>query len=182
MAKKIKVKRKESKSIKPIYKIAVVIVLIGIFVLLVFPDLFKKQKEEYYVFKKDGELTFYTESNEPIVTIDIEIADTEYKRQLGLMKRKELGESEGMLFIFPIETRQSFWMRNTLLSLDMIFVNSERKIVTIHKNTTPLSDQSYPSTAPALYVVEVNAGFTSRYNINEGDLINWNRNPALPLP
>jgi uncharacterized membrane protein (UPF0127 family) len=84
-------------------------------------------------------------------------------------------EDRGMFFIFPNERRQSFWMRNTQLALDMFFVNSKNEIVTIHKNTTPFSDQSYASTAPAIYVIEVVAGFTDKYNIREGDKIVWRR-------
>ena len=80
-------------------------------------------------------------------------------------------ENQGMLFIFPADAMQSFWMRNTLISLDMIFINSNKKIVTIHKNTKVLSDQSYPSTSPARYVLEVNAGFTAKHNIQVGDQV-----------
>ncbi len=133
----------------------------------------KKPVEQKYMFKKEGELTFYDKENKPIVKIDIELADSEYKRQLGLMFREEMDEMQGMLFIFPAETIQSFWMRNTNISLDIIFVNSNREIVTIHKNTTPMSDRSYFSTEPAIYVVEVVAGFTDKYNIQVGDRIGW---------
>ncbi|OGU89839.1 MAG: hypothetical protein A3K31_13355 [Ignavibacteria bacterium RIFOXYA12_FULL_35_25] len=82
-------------------------------------------------------------------------------------------EKQGMLFIFPDDAMQSFWMRNTLISLDMIFINSNKTIVTIHKNTKVLSDQSYPSTAPAQYVLEVNAGFTAKHDIQVGDHVGW---------
>jgi uncharacterized membrane protein (UPF0127 family) len=68
---------------------------------------------------------------------------------------------------------QSFWMRNTNISVDMIFINAEQKIVTIHKNTKILSDQSYPSSAPAKFVLEVNAGFSDRHNISIGDKVSW---------
>jgi len=81
--------------------------------------------------------------------------------------------NQGMLFIFPEEEIRSFWMRNTYISLDMIFVNADKKIVTIHKNTKTLSDQSYASTEPAQYVVEVCAGFSDKYSIKTGDKINW---------
>ena len=64
-------------------------------------------------------------------------------------------------------------MLNTLFSLDMIFINSKKEIVTIHKNTKPLSEQSYPSSEPAQYVLEVNAGFCDRYNIKQGDKVFW---------
>ena len=84
-----------------------------------------------------------------------------------------MNEKQGMLFIFPVEERQSFWMRNTLISLDMIFINSNKKIITIHKNTKVLSEQSYPSTAPAQFVLEVKAGFTDKYNIQIEDKIDW---------
>ncbi len=128
---------------------------------------------EYYTFTKEGELTFTDSLGTLKAKIDLEIADNDYERQLGLMNRKEMKENEGMLFIFPRQDYQSFWMRNTLISLDMIFVNDQKKIVTIHKNTKILADQSYPSSQPALYVVEVIAGFTDRHNIQVGDKIDW---------
>ena len=127
----------------------------------------------FYKFKKEGELTFVDSVGTQLSKIDIEIADNDYERQLGLMNRQSMEEMQGMLFIFPNETFQSFWMRNTLFSLDILFVNSNKEIVTIHRNTTPLSEQSYPSTAPSIYVVEVNAGFCDRQNIKLGDKIFW---------
>lgn len=66
---------------------------------------------------------------------------------------------------------QSFWMHNTVLSLDIIFVNSDLEIVTIQRNAQPYSDKSLPSTKPAQYVIEVNSGYTEKYNINEGDKV-----------
>jgi hypothetical protein len=162
------------KGIKPLYQIIAVIAVLALIFFLVFPDIFKKEMTlDEYIFKKEGELTFYSKNNEPIITIDIELADNEYDRQLGLMKRKSMEENQGMIFIFPDEDQRSFWMRNTFISLDMIFVNSNKEIVTIHKNTRVLSDQSYPSSAPVIYVVEVVAGFTDKYNIKEGDKISW---------
>jgi uncharacterized protein len=64
-------------------------------------------------------------------------------------------------------------MRNTKLSLDIMFVDNQKRIVTIHRGTDILSDKSYASAEPAIYVVEVIAGFTNKYNINEGDKIDW---------
>lgn len=134
----------------------------------------KSMKNEYE-FEKQGELVFTTEEGDSLAKIDIEFAETNDKRTLGLMFREEMAENEGMLFIFPYEEPQSFWMKNTILSLDIIFVNAKREIVKIHKNTTPYSTQSYPSFDPAIFIVEVNAGFTSKHNINEGDKIFWIR-------
>ena len=160
--------------IKPIYQIITVIAVLALIIFLAFPDLLKKHNyENEYHFKKEGELTFYSPDSVKKTTIDIEIANTEYERELGLMKRKNMEENQGMLFIFPEEKMQSFWMRNTLISLDMIFVNAKKEIVTIQKNTKVLSDQSYPSSKPAKYVIEVDAGFSDRYNIKDGDIISW---------
>jgi hypothetical protein len=82
-------------------------------------------------------------------------------------------QMQGMLFIFPQQRYQSFWMLNTMFSLDILFINNDKEIVTIHKNTTPLSEESYPSSEPAIYVVEVNAGFCDKHGINLGDKVFW---------
>lgn len=128
-----------------------------------------------FEFKKEGELTFLTSNEKFITQIDIEIADDDESRTTGLMFRNKLEPQQGMLFVFDIERVQSFWMKNTVLPLDMIFVNKENVIVKIHKNTTPFSEQSYASLTPALYVVEVNAGFTDKFSIHEGDKIVWRK-------
>lgn len=132
-------------------------------------------QEEMIKFNKEGELTFRSSDGEFIKKIDIEIAENDHERADGLMMRFKLEDTQGMLFIFEYDTIQSFWMRNTFVPLDMIFVNKNNEIVTIHKNTEILSDQSYRSTSPALYVVEVHAGFTDKYNIKTGDKIVWRR-------
>jgi uncharacterized membrane protein (UPF0127 family) len=158
---------------KRLYIFISIIVLLSIIIWLVLPALNNNTGSgEMHAFKKEGELVFFNEEKE-IKKIDIEIADTDYDRQLGLMYREKMTEDEGMLFIFPYEIIQSFWMRNTKISLDMIFVNSQKEIVTIHKNTTPYSEQSYASDQPSKYVVEVVAGFTDKFGIKVGDKVNW---------
>jgi len=173
--KKKPLQSQRDKKFKTSHKIIAAILAVGIILLFLLPNILKEKNnsEDEYMFKKEGELLLMDSLNMTKAKIDIEIADTDYDRQLGLMFRKIMNENQGMLFIFPAEEMQSFWMRNTNISLDMIFVNSEKKIVTIHKSTTPLSDQSYSSTAPAKYVIEVNAGFLDRHNIKEGDRVNW---------
>ena len=126
-------------------------------------------------FTKNGELTFISAKNTFIATIDIEVADTPEKRTMGMMYRNSLGENQGMLFVFSQEDYQSFWMKNTAVPLDMIFVNAKNEVVTIHENTTPYSPQSYSSTKPAQFVVEVNAGFVAEHGITVGDRIRWQR-------
>ncbi len=167
-----KSQKKESKL--PLQKIIISVIVLAVIVFFVVNNFINREPEtEYYTFTKEGELIF-TDSLRTLKTkIDIEIANNEYKRQLGLMNRKEMKENQGMLFIFTKEAYQSFWMRNTLISLDMLFVNEHKEIVTIHKYTKILTEQSYPASEPAMYVVEVVAGFCDKYNIQVGDKINW---------
>lgn len=170
-----KKKTQSKKSIDKKYYVIVGVLIVVLVILVVLPGVLNKESSEevYYMFQKESELTIIDSLGIQKVKINIEIADTDYERQLGLMKRVSMEEKQGMLFIFPTEIMQSFWMRNTLIPLDMIFINSNKKIVTIHKNTKVLSDQSYPSTAPAKYVLEVNAGFTDKYKLIVGDVIEW---------
>lgn len=179
MAKK-QMKKTQQKTAQPknklsIQKITIGVIAIAVIGFFIYNNFLKTHESEleYYTFTKESELTFTDSLGTLKAKIDLEIADNDYERQLGLMNRKEMKENEGMIFIFPKQDYQSFWMRNTLISLDMIFVNDQKKIVTIHKNTKTLSDQSYPSTAPSMYVVEVLAGFTDKHNIQVGDKIDW---------
>jgi uncharacterized protein len=153
--------------------IAAALIIIAFLLFMILPNLVEEKREERYQFKKEGELVFTDSLGNNKVKIDIEVADTDYERQLGLMYRTEMEEYQGMLFIFPRQDFQSFWMRNTHIPLDIIFINSDKVIVTIHQNTIPYSDRSYPSSAPSQFVVEVNAGFTGKYNIIEGDKVSW---------
>lgn len=156
-------------------KVATIIVLITAAAFFIVNNFINNSKPEvkYYTFKKEGELTFTDSLGNAKIKIDLEIADNEYERQLGLMNRKSMEETQGMLFIFQYERMQSFWMRNTLIPLDILFINKDKEIITIHKNTKTLSTQGYPSTAPAIYVVELVGGFTDKYKIVVGDKIYW---------
>lgn len=125
-------------------------------------------------FKKEGHLIFVDKKGgHTLATIDIEIAEDERARALGLMHRYSMREDQGMLFIMDLEKEQSFWMKDTYISLDILFVNSQMEIVKIQKHTQPFSQQSIPSVEPAKYVVEVVAGFCNRHNINKGDRIKY---------
>ncbi len=128
------------------------------------------------MFKKQGECTLMTRDEKPIVSIDIEIADDDSKREVGMMGRAVMEEHQGMLIVFEQEFMASFWMKNCILSLDMVFINKSGEIVTICKNTTPFSEQAYAATEMTLFVLEVNAGFADKYGIKEGDRISWKRN------
>ncbi|MGK9369294.1 DUF192 domain-containing protein [Melioribacter sp. Ez-97] len=181
---KSKKSKNQSKTIKIVAALAAVVFLIY---LLNIPGLFMNEEKgnpelnralknkTAFSFVKEGELSFVNGKDEQIVKIDVEIADDDIQRATGLMYREYMAENQGMLFIFPHETPQSFWMKNTILPLDMIFADAEGKIVKIHKYTTPYSESSYSSGKPAKFVVEVNAGFTDKYGIKEGDRIVWRR-------
>ncbi|MEX0929125.1 MAG: DUF192 domain-containing protein [Balneolales bacterium] len=114
------------------------------------------------------EVHFLNTAGDTISTIRAAVADTENKRNLGLMNVYELPSDAGMLFIFDNEEARSFWMANTPLPLDIIYINRDREIVRIHQNTTPFSEQQIPSGQPARYVVEVNGGYTINHDIREG--------------
>lgn len=125
-------------------------------------------------FQKEGELYFQSvATGKAISKIDIEKADTEVDRQFGLMFRKSMPEEQGMLFLFETNERQSFWMRNTYIPLDIIFVDENGVINTIHENAKPLSDASLASNGNAKYVVEVIGGYTKKHGIKVGDKISW---------
>ncbi len=107
-------------------------------------------------------------SNKEITQIFVEIADTPYKQSIGLMNRKKLEDNSGMFFIFNNEQIREFWMKNTLIPLDMIFLDKNFKIVNIVKNATPckiLNCEVYSSLFPSKYVIEVNSGFVEKYNL-----------------
>ena len=128
--------------------------------------------EESVPFRKDGTLDFHR-ADEKYLTIDIEIADSDSAIVRGLMQRTSLPDKSGMLFLMPSEEPQQFWMSNTQISLDIMFANSNKEIVSITKYTTPLSQESVESEFPALYVIEVEGGFTDTHGILEGDTFDW---------
>ncbi len=116
-------------------------------------------------FKKEGSLAFLTQEGDTIRTIDIEIAESSEEQTQGLMYRGSMSDDQGMLFIFPREEPRSFWMKNTYISLDIIFAAANGDIVSISKNTIPYSESQVLSDGKALYVIEVVAGFSDQYGI-----------------
>jgi uncharacterized membrane protein (UPF0127 family) len=122
-----------------------------------------------------GEARFLGTDGRLKARVFVEIVDDDRSRALGLMYRRSLGSDFGMLFVFDSSTIQSFWMKNTILPLDMLFVDERGRVVTIHRDTRPYSEQTYVSTKPALYVVEVNAGFSKAHGLQAGDRMEWSR-------
>ncbi|HKB85528.1 MAG TPA: DUF192 domain-containing protein [Ignavibacteriaceae bacterium] len=174
MSKNKKTEHKADKHEMPlIYKAAALLIIAAAALYFIFVNTGNKgtNPDEEYMFRKNGELVISSDSVQ--VKIDIQIANTEFDRQLGLMFRKSMDENQGMLFIFPDVQVRSFWMRNTEIPLDMIFIDASKTILNIAKNTTPYSDISYGSSGPAKYVLEVKGGFADMHNISIGDKIAW---------
>ena len=125
-------------------------------------------------FTKQGQLSFINkDAIKTIKTIDNEIADNDAKMYQGLVNRRSMPDNCGMLFIFLDEKSLSFWMKDTYIPLDLLFINKAMEIVTIRENTTPLSEAFKQSEKPAQYVVEVNAGFCRNNKISPGDKIKF---------
>jgi uncharacterized protein len=101
----------------------------------------------------------------------VEIATTDEEKQTGLMYRKELADGKGMLFDFNPEQEISMWMKNTYVSLDMIFIRADGRILRIAENTEPLSTKIISSRGQARAVLEVVAGTAQKYGIRPGDRV-----------
>lgn len=111
---------------------------------------------------------FVTPEGEFVSEVEVQISDDISERSQGLMDVRQLPEDHGMLFIFEEEQPLSFWMANTPLPLDIMYVNSDSIIVSIYHSTTPFSEKGLPSGDPALYVVETNGGYAISRGIEEG--------------
>ncbi|MGD9083304.1 MAG: DUF192 domain-containing protein [Desulfobacterales bacterium] len=123
----------------------------------------------------DGTLEFVRFDDSVVSSITIEIADTPETQRKGLMGRRSLDPTHGMLFVFESIKPQKFLMKNTPISLDIIFVGENGCVVNISECTTPLSDKIYRSQGPIKYVVEVKAGFAKYFKIEQGICIRWRR-------
>lgn len=126
-------------------------------------------------FRADGTVSFFRADSTHLLDVTVEIADTPEARGNGLMHRTELPEKSGMLFVYPEAAPRGFWMKDTPLSLDMIFVDSDGEIINIVPSTEPFSTERSFSAAPAKYVVEVVAGFTAQNGIDSTAYLTWKR-------
>jgi hypothetical protein len=117
------------------------------------------------------------------VAVRVEIAADEATRSRGLMYRRELAPGHGMLFVFPRSEEHPFWMKNTFIPLDMIFIDDTLRIAGILHETVPLSTTPVSIGAPSRYVLEVPGGWAREVGINAGDRVDLGGTPdAQPLP
>ncbi len=125
-------------------------------------------------FKKEGELTLYKGKNDSLIKkLDIEIAKSEYDIQTGLMYRNSMKENQGMLFVFEDIRERSFYMKNTRIPLDLVFIDHNKTIVSFQENAKPLDETSLPSNAIAQFVLEINAGLSEKWQLEVGDKIDY---------
>ena len=104
---------------------------------------------------------------------NIEKAVTYEQMKTGLMNRTELADDAGMLFLFSNVKPRSFWMKDTLIPLDIIFIKEDRKILHIHPMALPLDETGILSQGPAAAVLEINGGKAAALGIGVGDLVSW---------
>lgn len=117
------------------------------------------------------------ETAQGTVTVPVEVANTPETRTRGLMYRKDLAANAGMLFVFPEPDLLQFWMKNTPLSLDMIFFDRDRRIVGIVERATPFSTRPLGPGVAAQYVLEVHGGFAQAHGISVGQRAQFIRVP-----
>lgn len=122
-------------------------------------------------FAQIADAVVYTRGGE--VPLKLELATTPEQRRTGLMHRQELAPHDGMLFVFPISGIHSFWMKNTALPLDMLFINEHQTVVHIAEHTTPYATSPYGPDAPVIAVIELDAGRSSRDSIAVGDKVRY---------
>ena len=134
----------------------------------------KSLKTEAITFTKEGKLQLFKKDS-LLVQLDIEIAETDYETQTGLMYRNAMEEKQGMLFIFKDERVHSFYMKNTEIPLDILYLGADFKVRSIQKNAVPFDETGLSSKVPVQYVLEINAGLTEKWGITENDSIAFPR-------
>ena len=103
-------------------------------------------------------------------TFTLEIAYRPEDQETGLMNRKSMPDDHGMIFVFPAERNLTFWMKNTLIPLDILYLDRAGRVVSV-KHMKPLDETGVPSDGPAMYAIELNAGTAARVGIKAGDTL-----------
>lgn len=122
--------------------------------------------------ERNPQVVFTNDEGKKIV-VYVELARTSQEHAQGLMYRRALKDDQGMLFIFPSETIQSFWMKNTYIPLDMIHINNNLEVVGIVENARPHDTSPHVVGRPARFVLEVNAFFARQHQIHAGQKVQF---------
>jgi len=147
-----------------------------VFILVILASCAPSDQQSPQIQLSDNLILVTIHSNTQNIIVQATIADTPESQQQGLMNVPYLAKDRGMLFIFQDEQIRRFWMKNTLIPLDIIFINNKKQIVSISSNAQPAVGMPYEifeSQGPAQYVLEVTAGFTQDHQVKPGDQLSW---------
>ena len=108
------------------------------------------------------------------VPLAVEVAEDDTQRGYGLMFKKALGDGEGMIFLFDETREHIFWMKNTFIPLDMVFVDDHRRVAGVYENAEPFSLRRMTVEKPSRYVLEVNAGWCREHGVAPGTQLRFN--------
>lgn len=155
----------------------IIVVMVAVLTFLIF--YYASMNQQNSEFKKSEFKKIVINSQSGDIEFKVEIADDPIERSEGLMYRKSLAEDKGMLFIFEKVDYVNFWMKNTLILLDVIFIDQNNKIAHIASDVKPCPDgvlqcPLYPSELPVKYALEINAGLAKKYGLKNGDLVELN--------
>jgi uncharacterized membrane protein (UPF0127 family) len=123
--------------------------------------------------KSTASVVIYPSSGGAPLQVRVDLARTPAEQERGLMFRRTLDSDAGMLFLFEAPEIRRFWMRNTYVPLDMIFLDAKRTVVGIEENTIPLDETSRGPNQPAQYVVEVQAGYARKHGVGLGSRVEF---------
>jgi uncharacterized membrane protein (UPF0127 family) len=127
-------------------------------------------------FTEEGVGAFVDQNDDTIASFRLELAENAAETAQGMMYRRSVPDGSGMLFIMAEERPQSFWMRNTYVPLDIIYLKADGAVVSIQANAQPMSDMPLPSDGPAKYVLEIAGGRAAQFGIKPGLKWLWKQN------
>jgi hypothetical protein len=155
----------------------VTLLIIGALVLTSCKEDSKKViKTDPITFTKEGTLRiFKAQTDSLLVKLDIEIAESSYETETGLMYREGMLEKQGMLFVFPDVRQHFFHMKNTEFALDIVFIDENLKIASFQENAKPYDENLLPSQVPVKYALEINAGHSEKWILEVGDRVEFEK-------
>ncbi|MEE2771932.1 MAG: DUF192 domain-containing protein [Bacteroidota bacterium] len=131
---------------------------------------------EPITFSKEGSLYLIRKEGDTLPKLAIEFAETDYEHQTGLMYRKSMEKLQGMLFVYEDSRPRNFYMKNTYIPLDILYFGEDSTLVSIQKDAKPLDETSLPSEGPAQFILEINAGLSEEWELDQGDRIYFYKN------
>jgi uncharacterized membrane protein (UPF0127 family) len=151
------------------------LIILGLYSLLTSckPDQEKEMRSRDWTFEPEATLHLINKNNDTIKSLQVELADTDYSIQLGMMYRDELTEDQGMLFVFKEATPRFFYMKNTDIPLDIIFVTTDKLVDSYSLNAQPKDETLLKSSGAAQYVLEVKSGMVEKWGLTEGTRLTW---------